>query len=264
MKHIALSWRQYPEDFLEDATLKERRLSELSDTIGTLTRQIAVLDRLLAGKDPCPQEMLKDSEFMSAEQKKKMLRQWDRFIERAFGFELFTNTIYQHLNLHCGFIAHYNRSGFYSTYWNGDFIAFARKTSMLIRPVPTVFFNWERFLSSFRCWGEWAPMGASMLHALKSHLVSTLKEMEREVKDSFRHDLERLYPSTWQRGSVWPTRRTCTGRRSSSSRRSSTTWTLTVSSKRDRAATKSFSRPSIPNVSRKPGSRAISSEGGII
>ena len=194
MKHIALSWRQYPEDFLEDATLKERRLSELSDTIGTLTRQIAVLDRLLAGKDPCPQEMLKDSEFMSAEQKKKMLRQWDRFIERAFGFELFTNTIYQHLNLHCGFIAHYNRSGFYSTYWNGDFIAFARKTSMLIRPVPTVFFNWERFLSSFRCWGEWAPMGASMLHALKSHLVSTLKEMEREVKDSFRHDLERLYP----------------------------------------------------------------------
>ncbi len=194
MKHIVLSWRQYPENFLDDATLKERRLSELSDAIGTLTRQIAVLDHTLAGRDPCPQEMLKDSEFMSAEQKKRMLRQWDRFVERAFGFELFTNAVYQHLNLHCGFIAHYNRSGFYSTYWNGDFVTFARRTGMLLRPVPNAFFNWERFLSSFQCWGEWAPVGASMLHVLKSHLVSTRKELEREAKEAFRHDLERLYP----------------------------------------------------------------------
>jgi hypothetical protein len=194
MKHIALSWRQYPEDFLGDAALKERRLSELSDAIGTLARQIAVVDRLLAGRDPCPQETLKDSEFMSAEQKKKMLTQWNRFIERAFSFELFTSAIYQHLNLHCGFIAHYNRSGFYSTYWNGDFIAFARKTGMLLRPVPNAFFNWERFLSSFQCWGEWAGMGTSMLHTLKSHLSFTIKELEGEAKEAFRHDLERLYP----------------------------------------------------------------------
>ena len=194
MNHIALSWYHYPENFLDDASLKERRLSELSDTIRTLTRQIGVLDRLLAGKNPCPQEMLKDSEFMSAEQKKRMLRQWDRFIKRAFSFELFTNAIYQHLNLHCGFIAHYNRSGFYFTYWNGDFVTFARRTGMLLRPVPNVFFNWERFISSFQCWGEWSGMGASMLHALKSHLLSTLKELEREAKEAFRHDLERLYP----------------------------------------------------------------------
>ena len=194
MKHIALSWRQYPENFLDDAALKERRLSELSSTIATLTRQIAVLDRLVAGRNPCPQEMLEDSKFMSAEQKKKMLRQWDRFIEKGFSFPLFTDAIYQHLNLHCGFIAHYNRSGFYSTYWNGDFVTLALKTGMLLRPVPTVFFNWERFLSSFRCWGEWAGMNASMLHALKSHLTSTIKELEREVKEAFRHDLERLYP----------------------------------------------------------------------
>jgi hypothetical protein len=123
-----------------------------------------------------------------------MLRQWDRFIEKGFSFHLFTDAIYQHLNLHCGFIAHYNRSGFYSTYWNGDFVTLALKTGMLLRPVPTVFLNWERFLSSFRCWGEWAGMNASMLHALKSHLTSTLKELEREVKEAFRHDLERLYP----------------------------------------------------------------------
>ena len=83
MKHIALSWRQYPEDFLDDAALKERRLSELSSRSRPSTRQIAVLDRLVAGRNPCPQEMLEDSKFMSVEQKRKMLRQWDRFIERV-------------------------------------------------------------------------------------------------------------------------------------------------------------------------------------
>ena len=37
-------------------------------------------------------------------------------------------------------------------------------------------------------------MGATMLHALKSHLTSTLKELENEVIAAFKHDLERLYP----------------------------------------------------------------------
>ena len=33
-----------------------------------------------------------------------------------------------------------------------------------------------------------------MLHSLKSHLSSTLRELESEVIDAFHHDLERLYP----------------------------------------------------------------------
>lgn len=194
MNHIALSWRQYPENFLDDAVLKERRLSELSGDLAALARQIAAIDRLVAGVNPCPPAMLEDSKFMSAEQKKKVLKQWNRFVEGGFSFHLFTDAVYQHLNLHCGFIAHYNRSGFHSTYWNNDFILFARNTGMLLRPVPTAFFNWERFLSSFQCWGEWAGMNASMLKALKSHLACVRNELEREAKDAFRHDLERLYP----------------------------------------------------------------------
>ncbi len=194
MKHIALALHLYPEGFLDDATLKERRLSELSRNIATLISQIAAVDRLIAGKNPCPPEMLKDSKFMTAEQKKKVLIQWDKFMEGGFSFHLFADAIYQHLNLHCGFIAHYNRAGFYSTYWNGGFIAFARQTGMLVRPVPGAFVNWEEFLLSFQCWDEWVGMGASMLHMLKSHLTSTLKELEDEAIAAFRHDLEKLYP----------------------------------------------------------------------
>ena len=194
MKHIALSLRQYPGDFLDDPALKERRLSELSCNIATLISQIAAVDHLIAGRNPCPPELLKDSKFMTAEQKKKVLRQWDKFIEGGFSFHLFTDAIYQHLNLRCGFIAHYNRMGFYSTYWNDNFVAFTRQTDMILRPVPGVFVNWERFLLSFRCWDEWAGMGTTMLHTLKSHLTSALKELDNEVIAAFKHDLQRLYP----------------------------------------------------------------------
>jgi hypothetical protein len=193
-KHVVLSLHQYPESFLDDVTLKERRLLELSGNIVTLASQIATVDHVIAGRNPCPPELLKDSKFMTAEQKKKVLRQWEKFIEGGFSFHLFTDAIYQHLNLHCGFIAHYDRLRFYSTYWNGDFITFARQTDMILRPVPGVFVNWERFLLSFQCWDEWAGMGTTMLHALKSHLTSTLRELENEVIAAFKHDLERLYP----------------------------------------------------------------------
>jgi hypothetical protein len=193
-KYVALSLHRYPDDFLDDATLKEHRLSELSSNIATLTSQIAAVDHLIAGRNPCALELLKDSQFMTAEQKKRVLRQWDTFIEGGFGFHLFTDAIYQHLNLHCGFIAHYNRLGFYSVYWNDDFITFAQQPDMILRPVPGVFVNWERFLLSFQCWHEWVGMGTTMLHTLKSHLISTLKELENEAIDAFNHDLEQLYP----------------------------------------------------------------------
>jgi hypothetical protein len=193
-RYVVLSLHHYPEGFLDDVVQKERRLSELSGNIAILTNQMGAVDRLIAGKNPCPPEMLKDSKFMTADQKRKVLRQWDKFIEGGFSFHLFTDAIYQHLNLHCGFIAHYNRAGFHSTYWNGDFIAFVRQTGMLVRPTPAAFVNWERFLVSFQCWDEWTGMGANMLHMLKSHLTSTLRELEDEAIAAFRHDLERLYP----------------------------------------------------------------------
>jgi hypothetical protein len=193
-KYVALSLHQYVEGFLDDATLKERRLSELSSNIDILTKQLATIDQCIHGKDPCPFVLLKDSEFMDAEQKRKVLSQWARFINGGFSFHLFTDSLYEHLIHHCGFIAHYNRSGFYSTYWSDDLVALARQTGMILRPVPGTFVDWERFLRSFQCWHEWLDMGINMLHLLKSHLISVLKELENEVVGIFKHDLGRLYP----------------------------------------------------------------------
>ncbi len=57
------------------------------------------------------------SPFMTAREKELVLAQWKRFVERGFNFKHFTERIYKQLTLHASFIAHFNRSGFFSTYF---------------------------------------------------------------------------------------------------------------------------------------------------
>lgn len=63
-------------------------------------------------------------QFLSSEEKKLVFRNWERFlVPLALDepgqkiCEAFTNRLYHHLNQHCSFIAHYNRNGFYETYF---------------------------------------------------------------------------------------------------------------------------------------------------
>jgi len=60
---------------------------------------------------------MKDVEFMTAEEKQLVLKQWQTFITNRCQLKHFTKRIYDHLNLHCSFIAHFNLQGFYSTYF---------------------------------------------------------------------------------------------------------------------------------------------------
>jgi len=60
----------------------------------------------------------RDVEFMPAKEKGLVLKQWERFIESGFERKYFTNRLYNHLIQHCSFIAHYNRGGFYDTYFS--------------------------------------------------------------------------------------------------------------------------------------------------
>ena len=59
----------------------------------------------------------KDAEFMTAHEKEMVLKQWKIFIQAGFQWKHFTERLYKHLSLHAAFIAHYNRSGFYNTYF---------------------------------------------------------------------------------------------------------------------------------------------------
>jgi len=54
---------------------------------------------------------------MSAKEKKAVSRDWQRFIESDFDRKYFTKRLYDHLHLHCSFIAHFNIHGFFGTYF---------------------------------------------------------------------------------------------------------------------------------------------------
>jgi hypothetical protein len=61
--------------------------------------------------------MFTDVEFMTAGEKGLVLKDWERFLQHGLRQAHFTRRLYEHLHLHCGFIAHYNLQGFYEEYF---------------------------------------------------------------------------------------------------------------------------------------------------
>jgi hypothetical protein len=60
---------------------------------------------------------VKDTEFMTAKEKEITLKQWETFVKHGFLPNHFKRRIYQHLTMHCSFIAHYSNQGFYDFYF---------------------------------------------------------------------------------------------------------------------------------------------------
>lgn len=77
--------------------------------------------------------MFKDVEFMTAKEKELVLKAWKNFLnklleskgevyeDRGSSFPIlyrsFTERLYSHLHLECSFIAHYDKHGFFQTYF---------------------------------------------------------------------------------------------------------------------------------------------------
>lgn len=58
-----------------------------------------------------------DTKFMPAKEKERVLRAWEAFLKNGCRKEDFTEALYHHLMQRCSFIAHYDRRGFYDTYF---------------------------------------------------------------------------------------------------------------------------------------------------
>jgi hypothetical protein len=56
-------------------------------------------------------------QFMSATEKQLILSAWITFLRHGCRLEHFSERLYHHLSLHCSFIAHFNRHGFYEFYF---------------------------------------------------------------------------------------------------------------------------------------------------
>ena len=72
----------------------------------------------------------KTTEFMTENEKKQVLRDWKKFLNALIedysklnldwnAYNTFTDRLYNHLHLHCGYIAHFSRDGFFSRYFTG-------------------------------------------------------------------------------------------------------------------------------------------------
>ena len=125
-------------------------------------------------------------EFTTAEEKQKVLKDWQRFLKflassewgdwnnkqggSDYGMEAprqFTKRLYLHLSLHCGFIAHYGIHGFYSVYFNGDFE------------------NLEGFFKNISHYGDYADLGEAMQEEQEKMLDKILKQGENANDDKF-------------------------------------------------------------------------------
>lgn len=89
--------------------------------------------------------MFTDEKWMSAEQKYKVLRDWQGFIRNGFQYEDFSDALYQHLIRHASFIAHFNRHTFWQVYFNNTFGYFARFINQFggdLRSAELAFDDW--------------------------------------------------------------------------------------------------------------------------
>ncbi len=194
-KIICLSLRHYPANYLTDYYCQEVRKGEMADAIEILREQIKVIIEKV-GKSTMPEKMA-DTRFLSADGKRQILKQWKTFITSGFNPERFTKSVYEHLHLHCGFIAHYNKSGFYYTYWNDEVIRYAKDNGYDIGPAPKTFYEWERFLNAFSIWGEYTDINTAMMIVLEDELTALIKKLTNEAKGMYRHEVAHLR-SCWE------------------------------------------------------------------
>jgi len=188
---IAFSFEYYPADYIADKSFKDRRLSELKRNYESIRSQIAFIEEKVAGY-PHPASF-SNAQWLSAEKKHCIIKQWTLFVKSGFKPEKFTKNIYEHLHLHCGFIAHYNLRGFYGNYWDDEVIRYAEGNNMLVRPVPAVFHGWESFLKQFNIWGEYTDLNAVMMRVLMEELNKLTEEIISEVEKIYEYDIRNAH-----------------------------------------------------------------------
>ena len=114
--------------------------------------------------------MFTDAEFMTAREKGLVLKDWERFLRLGLRKTHFTRRLYEHLHLHCGFIAHYNIHGFYSEYFEAG------------ADIERFF---EHFCSyttqTFGACAEYDDLHVAMRGAFDHHKASIAQQVEEDV-----------------------------------------------------------------------------------
>lgn len=118
---------------------------------------------------------MKTVQFMSAKEKELVLKQFKTFIENGLQQKHFTSRLYEHLHLHCAFIAHYNISGFYGTYFNGDYDD--------IKAFISHFLTHDReYHNDYYCMNDYADINIAIANVLKENYDTITNKAKSETK----------------------------------------------------------------------------------
>ncbi|MDD5095437.1 MAG: hypothetical protein PHV74_13820 [Dehalococcoidia bacterium] len=134
-----------------------------------------------------------DSEFMSAQEKRKVLHQWEVFLKGGLKREQFTRGLYNHLIQHCSFIAHYNLEGFYGVYFtSGEGIArFLHQFDTRNANKAGIPLSVE-YGCTYWAKGDYADINMAMIEAATPYIPSLLRSAGEEQKASDVAEARRL------------------------------------------------------------------------
>jgi len=132
---------------------------------------------------------MKATKFMRAEEKKAVLRDWQRFIESDFDRKYFTKRLYDHLHLHCSFIAHFNIHGFYGTYFENpeQTLEFLKQFDRDYGYKSIEYGNTYWFTSE-----DYHDLNAGMAYSLEPYKANIYADLKQKTKEMKLKQMEKL------------------------------------------------------------------------
>ena len=128
---------------------------------------------------------MKDSQFQTAAEKERVLRDWESFLKSGLKQGKFTKLLYRHLEQHCSFIAHFDRAGFFAIYFtSGDgkarFLSQFDQRNAKADGIPP---GWE-YGDTWWCRGDYEDINRRMVSIATPYIPMLLLEAQAEQKDS--------------------------------------------------------------------------------
>lgn len=126
---------------------------------------------------------------MSEKEKEAVLRDWKRFVKGDFDRRYFTKRLYDHLHIHCSFIAHFNIHGFYVTYFENPerTLEFLKQFDRDYGYKSIEYGNTYWFTSE-----DYHDLNSEMAYSMEPYKAKIYADLKRKTKEMKLKQIDRL------------------------------------------------------------------------